>query len=241
MEYKLKLDDFEGPLDLLLHLIKEAELDIFNIKIEVIVSQYLDFIHEMEKLNLNIASEYLVMASELIELKSKLLLPSNRIEDEEDEEINPEEDLINKLIEYQRYKDKTVEFRKLEEDRKELFTKLPTNFDEYLEDERKVNNSDVTLDDLLNAFQKFIDRKNLEKPLNTKITKKEISVEERSISIRKILRDKKRVSFFDLFDILTKEYIVATFLAILEMARKHELRITQEKRFDDIICEVQDE
>lgn len=157
MEITLKIDDFEGPLDLLLHLIKEKKMDLLNLKIETIIDEYLKFIDEMEKMNLDIASSYLVMASELIEMKSKLLLP--RQEKEEEVEEDPKEELINKLIEYQKYKDLTKDFRELEKERKEIYTKLPEDLKEYAEEGIAINNADVTLDDLLKAFQKFLERK----------------------------------------------------------------------------------
>ena len=148
MEITLKIDDFEGPLDLLLHLIKEKKMDLLNLKLEVIIDEYLDFIEKMEKMNLNIASSYLVMASELIEMKSKLLLPRNDVE-VEDEEENSKESLINRLLEYQRYKELTSSFRELEEERKEIYTRLPSDLSEY-KDNTIVSNSTVTLEDLLN-------------------------------------------------------------------------------------------
>ena len=237
MEITLRIDDFEGPMDLLLHLIKEKKMDLMNIKIEVIIDEYLKFIDEMERLNLDIASSYLVMASELIEMKSKLLLPRHE-EDEESEEEDPKEQLVNRLIEYQKYKDLTEDFKELESERKQIYTRLPENLKEYSDTNKLINNSDVTLDDLLQAFQKFLERKKLEQPLTTKVTKKEMSVEERTISIRTILKTKKKVNFLELFDVLNKEYVVVTFLAILEMARKNELKISQEEEYGDIICEV---
>lgn len=236
MEYAVKIDAFEGPLDLLLHLIKESKVDIWDIKIVDITDQYLNYIKSMESLNLNIASEYLVMASELMEMKSKMLLPRYQEENNE-EEIDPREQLIQKLIEYQKYKDMTKNFKELEEVRHEFYTKTPESLKEYVED-KTVIASDVTLDDLMNAFQKFLERKKLEKPLSTTVTKKEITVEERRKSIRNILREKKKVDFFELFEEYTKEYIVVTFLAVLEMAKKQELTIYQENNFDNIICEV---
>ena len=235
MEINLKIDDFEGPLDLLLHLIKEKKMDLLNLKIEVIIDEYLKFIDEMERMNLDIASSYLVMASELIEMKSRLLLPRNEEEDEEEED--PKEQLVNRLIEYQKYKDLTEDFKELESERKQIYTKLPESLKEYSEN-KVINNSDLTLDDLLLAFQKFLERKKLEEPLNTKVTQREMSVEERVYSIKKILKTKKRVNFLELFDVLNKEYVVVTFLAILEMARKNELKISQEEKYGDIICEV---
>ncbi len=236
MEITFTINDFEGPLDLLLHLIKEKKMDLLNLKIEIIIDEYLKFIEEMEKMNLDIASSYLVMASELIEMKSRLLLP--RQIEEEEEEIDPKEQLVNRLIEYQKYKDLTEEFKELESERKQIYTRLPENLKEYSNTDTVINNSDITLDDLLQAFQKFLERKKLEQPLHTKVTKKEMSVEERTISIRKILSTKKRVNFLELFDVLNKEYVVVTFLAILEMAKKNELKISQDKEYGDIICEV---
>ena len=237
MEMLFTIEDFEGPLDLLLHLIKEKKMDLLNLKIEVIIDEYLKFIDKMEEMNLDIASSYLIMASELIEMKSKLLIP--RVEDEEEEEeIDPKEQLVNRLIEYQKYKELTEDFKELEYERKQIFTRLPESLKEYSDTNTVVNNSDVTLEDLLNAFQKFLERKKLEQPLHTKVTKKEMSVEERSISIRNILKAKKKVNFLELFDVLNKEYVIVTFLAILEMARKNELKISQECEYGDITCEA---
>jgi segregation and condensation protein A len=236
MEMTFIIDDFEGPLDLLLHLIKEKKMDLLNIKIEVIIDEYLKFIDKMEKMNLNIASSYLVMASELIEMKSRLLLPRNQEEDTIEED--PKEQLVNRLIEYQKYKDLTEDFKELETERKMIYTRLPESLKEYSDSEKVINNSDVTLDDLLLAFQKFLERKKLEQPLNTRVTRKEMSVEERSVSIRNILKSKKKVNFLELFDVLNKEYVVVTFLAILEMARKNEIKISQEEKYGNIICEA---
>jgi len=236
MDYAVKIDAFEGPLDLLLHLIKESKVDIWDIKIVDIADQYLNYIKSMESLNLNIASEYLVMASELIEMKSKMLLPRYQ-EETEEEEIDPREQLIHKLIEYQKYKEMTKNFKELEEVRHEVYTKAPGSLKEYADNDTVIS-SDVTLDDLMNAFEKFLKRKKQEKPLSTTVTKKEITVEERRTSIRNILKEKKKVDFFELFEEVTKEYVVVTFLAVLEMAKKQELTIYQENNFDNIICEV---
>lgn len=238
MEMTFIIDDFEGPLDLLLHLIKEKKMDLLNLKIEIVIDEYLNFIDKMEKLNLDIASSYLVMASELIEMKSRLLLP--RHVDEEEEE-DPKENLVNRLIEYQKYKELTSDFKQLETERKMIYTRLPENLKEYSENSKMINNSDVSIDDLLLAFQKFLERKKFEEPLITKVTKKEMSVEERTTSIRGILKKKRRVNFLELFDILNREYVVVTFLAILEMAKKNEIIISQDSKYGDIICEVYNE
>ena len=236
MTYEVLLDEFEGPLDLLLHLIKESKVDIWDISIEDVTKQYLDYIHKMEELNLNIASEYLVMASELVEIKSKMLLPRIKDEDDEEEELDPREALVKKLIEYEQYKRVTENFKKLEQIRSEIYTKTPESLKDYVDENTQVV-VDVTLDDMLDAFQKFLERKKFSQPLQTSVTKREISVEERTTSIRVILSKRKKVDFTELFDVFTKEYIVVTFLAILEMAKKQELRITQEKTFSSIQVE----
>ena len=235
-----KINEFEGPLDLLLHLTKENKMDIMNIEKEKITEQYISYLNEQEKMNLEIASEYLVMASELIELKSKLLLPNPKVEETEEEQVDPREELVNRLLEYQAYKEITKVLKEKEELRKEIYTKSPENIKNYIEEDTKLS-SDITLDDLVEAFKKYLERKKESRPLKTKVTTNEISVSSRRLEIKSILKKKPKVSFFELFPVLNKEYIVATFLAILEMAKNKELKITQNKNFDDIICEVQDE
>ena len=236
MNIEFKINEFKGPLDLLLHLIKESKMDIMNIEIEEITNQYMNYLHEQEKMNLEIASEYLVLASELLEIKSKMLLPSFKNEEEEEEE-DPREELVNRLLEYQAYKEITKVLQEKEELRKEIYTKSPENIKNYI-DENKEINLDISLDDLVDAFKKFLDRKKENKPLKTKVTVNEISVSSRRHDIKRLLKDKKKVSFFELFPVVSKEYVVATFLAILEMAKNKELVITQNDTFDDIICEV---
>lgn len=233
--YTLKINEFEGPLDLLLHLIKESKMSVFDFSVEEIVKNYLDYINKMKEFNLTIASSYLVMASELIEIKSRMLLP--RHEKEDDDEEDPKERLVNRLIEYQKYKELTNEFKQLEERRKEIYTKLPEKLNEYIEDS-SLKNSNVTLDDLIDAFSKFLERQKDNVVLETKITKKEITVEERRKEIKKRIIRNGKIKFFDLFDVLNKEYVVVTFLAVLEMVRKNEINIIQENNFEDIICEV---
>lgn len=231
MDYKVTIDNFEGPLDLLLHLIKEENISITDIDISRVTTQYLNFIKKMEELNLNIASSYLVMAASLIEMKSSSLLPKVEIDDTE--ELDPKEELINKLLEYQKYKELTSDFRTLESERQEYFTKEPSDFKEFKSTEIKVDN-DVTISDLLDAFQKFLDKKQLQKPLNTKIMRKEYSVSKRSYEIKNLLKTKKKIEFTELFDVLTKDYVVVTFLAILDLAGSNYLTLKQENNFDKI-------
>lgn len=238
MNYSVKIDEFEGPLDLLLHLIKEDNIDIYDISIDKITKDYLDYINKMEELNINVASSYLVMASELMEIKSKSLLPSNKKEEvsENEEEVSRER-LINKLIEYKKYKEITSSFKELESLRKEIYIKSPENIKNYI-DEKITNDNDISVNDLIKAFSLFLERKNLEKPLNTKITNKEYSVKERKSSIRNILKERKKLEFTELFNEYNKSFIVVTFLSILEMTKDNEIDLKQEDNFSKIYIEL---
>lgn len=238
MEYKFKINDFEGPLDLLLHLIKQSEMDITDIEIVKLTDQYVDYIKSMEKLNLNIASEYLVLAANLTYLKSKALLPKQEEDEEvEDDFFESKEELENRLQEYKRYKEVTETFKILEDARSDIYTKTPSNIREY-KGENITLSDDITINDLVEAFKKYLERKELEKPLNTKVTTKEISITERRKSIKNILKERKRVEFFDLFEEFSKPYVVVTFLSVLEMAKERELVIKQENNFEKIYCEA---
>ena len=238
MEYCIKINEFEGPLDLLLHLVKESNIDIYDININEVTAQYLDYIHKMEELNIDVASEYLVMAATLMEIKSKSLLPSEKKQEEDmDEEEVSRESLIEKLVEYQRYKEITKNFKLLEEERKNIYTKAPSKLNEML-DTKFVNDTDTTVDDLIKAFTMFLERKNMEKPITTKITTKEYSVRKRKSDIKSYLLNKGKAEFSELFTIRSKSYIVVTFLSILELAKEDEVLINQESNFDKIYVEL---
>lgn len=234
----LQLQDFEGPLDLLLHLVKQSKMDIYKVNISNIIEQYLSFIEGIDKFDIDTSSEYLVMASELVHLKSRMLVSKYDNEDEEETEfkINSEEDLRDRLIEYEKYKNMTETFKLLEENRRDFYTKLPENLNEYREDE-KIINSDVSVEDLINAFLDMQKRINFKKPVITKIARKEFSLKERIREIRELLKIKKRVEFRELFEELTKENLVVTFLSILDMSKNKEITLTQDKMFSTIIIE----
>ncbi len=236
MDYCFTIDKFSGPLDLLLHLIKQSNIDIYDIKIEEITNQYLDYIKKMEELNLNIASAYLVMAAELIEMKAAMLLPKPEILEDEYEE-DPKEKLIQRLIEYQNYKEITSKFHELELERQQYYTKKSSDISDY-----EINpnlSDDISLNDLIKAFEQFLNRQEANKPLNTKIATKEYSITKRSKEIKDLLKKNKKVIFTDLFDVKTKSYIIVTFLSILVLAKNNELKIVQENNFDNIVlCEV---
>lgn len=238
MTYNFSTKDFEGPLDLLLHLVKESKMDLYEINLKDIIDQYLEIIRHEKETNIDTASEYLVMASELIYLKSKLLI--NRKDDEVNEEdeftIESEEDLRNKLLEYEKYKEITKEFQELENKRNEVYTRLPESLKEFMP-EQKLAKGEFDISDLFNAYMSYIDKQKLAKPLNTKITKKEINVEDKIKDIRKILSTRSRLNFIELFETATKENVIVTFLSILEMCKTDEIYLTQENNFSPIMIE----
>lgn len=232
------IDDFSGPLDLLLHLVKNSKMDIYEVPIENITREYVDFIETMENMNIDVASEYLVLASELIHLKSKMLLNIEEKEDEGEQlefKIGTEEELRKRLIEYKRYKELSEDFKVLESRRGEVLTKLPEPLLEYKED--VALNTDTTIEDLVKAFSELMERQKYIKPLSTKITKKEMSVEHRTREIREILSIHRKVDFFELFSVPNREYIVVTFLSILEMTKNKEVNIKQDQNFGNITIE----
>lgn len=225
--YKFVINDFEGPMDLLLHLVYQNNIEIYDINLVSLVNQYLDFINEMEKLELNIASEYIVMAAELIELKSRALLPKPATE--EVLEDDPREELIDRLLEYKKYKEVTPDFKELEKTRKEYYSKEPSSLKDYIK--KNEETADISL--LLAAFNDFMNRKASEH-IVTKTTTKEYSIEERRREIKDILFNKKKVEFIELFTIKSRDYIIVTFLSLLEMAKSNEISLIQNSNFDKL-------
>lgn len=233
----ITIDNFDGPLDLLWSLIKKNNMDIYEINLLEVIEQYIDYIKSMKELNLNIAGDYLVMTSELIEIKSKSLLPNQKIE--EDEEIDLEAKLISRLLEYQEYKELTPAFKQLQEERNMIFTKSPENISLYNQEE--VINEQMDMNILIDALNKMIKRLDYEKPLNTKITNKELSVKECSSIILDKLNQTKTIAFVDLITVMTKEYVIVNFLAILNLVRKEQIIIKQDENFDEIMIERSDD
>lgn len=242
MHYNVKIDSFEGPLDLLLHLINKLEIDIYDINVAEITEQYLDYVHAMQVLQLDVASEFLVMAATLLAIKSKMLLPKHE-EDLLDDDLmyEPEEDsreeLIERLVEYRKFKEAADDLKEMELERGLIFTKPPSDLSDFSlnKEENAKQELDVSLYDMLAAFQKLLKRKKLQTPLATKITRQEIPIENRMEEIVGFLRNKKgRISFDELFPIATKSHIVVTFLAILELLKRRQVFVEQEGNFADI-------
>ncbi|RBP89534.1 condensin subunit ScpA [Cytobacillus firmus] len=239
--YNVKIDAFEGPLDLLLHLINRLEIDIYDIPVSEITEQYLIYIHTMKELQLDVASEYLVMAATLLAIKSKMLLPKHEEEELEDEfgmemEEDPRDELVERLIEYRKYKEAAEELKEREQDRSLMYTKPPADLSEYVNDSRQEKaDLNVSLYDMLGALQKLLRRKKLQRPLSAKVARQEIPIEKRMAEIVDQLRNfKGRKKFTDLFPISDREHIVVTFLAVLELIKRKEILVEQDRNFSDI-------
>ncbi|WP_141993595.1 segregation/condensation protein A [Bacillus sp. B4EP4a] len=242
MGYNIKIDAFEGPMDLLLHLINRLEIDIYDIPMAGITDQYLSYIHTMQHLELDVASEYLVMAATLLAIKSKTLLPKHEDElmiDEDGEifEEDPRDELVEKLLEYKKYKNAAEEFKGMEEERSLIFTKPPSDLSVYVKEaESDKQELNISLYDMLGALQKLLRRQKIQKPLYTKVTKQEISIEKRMDEIMIELQSiKGKKSFFELFSLPVKEHIVITFMAVLELMKLNEIIVEQEDNFSDIM------
>jgi segregation and condensation protein A len=247
MQYNVKIEAFEGPLDLLLHLINRLEIDIYDIPVAKITEQYLMYIHAMKELQLDLASEYLVMAATLLAIKSKMLLPKHEEEIEDDFELeqddDPRNELVERLIEYKKFKEAAGDLKSLEQERGLMYTKPPSDLTEYAKDIRNDNaDLDVSLYDMLGAFQKLLRRKKLQRPMSTKITRQEISIEKRMDEIMDFLKSKAtRQRFYDLFQESEREHIVVTFLAILELIKRKEIDVQQEGNFAEIFMTARKE
>lgn len=224
-EYNLpnvKLEEFEGPLDLLLHLIRQSKMSIYDIKISEITSQYLDYLHSTESLLLNIAGEYLVMAAKLTEIKGKMLLPHD---EESIEEEDPRNDLIDQLLEYQMFKEASEELKILEKKRQTSFSR--PEMDENPNRESHLAPG-ITLDDLQKAFRKVLARRALMEPVFKTVHQEGISIKERIVEIQKKIQKIHACSFEELFDgFSSRENIVTTFMAILELAKNHHIVLEQ--------------
>lgn len=244
MDMTVKLQVFEGPLDLLLHLIDKNKVNIYDIPIVEITSQYMEYIAEMKRRDLNVLSEFLVMAATLIDIKSKMLLPSNP--DAEEEEEDPRAELVQQLLEYKMYKCMAYELKDRQIDAQRTMFKAPTIPEEVLAYEEPVN-----LDDLvsnitiakLNQIFKSIMKKQTDKldPIRSKfgkIEKEEVSQEEKMEELKQYALTHKHFSFRGILEKqASKVEVIVTFLAILELMKTGIILIYQENTFDDIMID----
>lgn len=227
MSIEVKLSIFEGPLDLLLFLIKKDEIDIYDIPIIEITNQYMEYLKLMKRLNLEIAGEFLIMASTLMYIKSKMLLPKEEIALEE--EIDPREELVQQLLEYEKYKKIADKLKELELVQKDIFIRFPSEI-EFEEEEKLILN--VNIFDLLEAFKNVV--KKVEISI-IEITKEEFTIEQKEKEILNFLKNEQIINFNEIFRLCkSKMEIIVTFLTLLELVRQKKIKIWQEKLFSEI-------
>ncbi len=235
MEYHVTVDQFTGPLDLLLHLIKEHDMDLLDLDVAAVCDQYLAYIQTMDPSLLEAVSEYLVMAAWLIEMKSKLLLPKPEIDEEDDYEAERKR-MIERLIEKNRINGILEAFEASYDKRQTMHSKIPSALEEYLPSGEETIPEGMEVYDLIKAMQRVMQRRALLQPLESKIARVEISIDERTEQIRNyFLRHKdKTVDFEDLFDEGDRYFAIVTFLSILVLVKNSELLITQSGNFEKI-------
>lgn len=231
--YQVKLEIFEGPLDLLLYLIRQEELDIYDIPIARITQQYLEYIELMKALDIELAGEFLVMAATLLKIKSKLLLP--RHEDIEGEVEDPRKDLVRQLLEYKKFKEAASRLEDREEVQRLMFPRPKGGYekpDESVPAEPPA--PEVGLLELLTAFRQVVER--IDKVKLYEIVGEDITIEERIDFILKVVREREQLKFTDLFlSERRKLVMVVTFFALLELIRLGRVRVVQEALFGEIM------
>ena len=229
MSYKIKLDIFEGPLDLLLYLVKKDHLDICDIPIAAVTGQYLQYLELMRLLDLNIAGEFLVMASTLVHIKSRMLLPLPAPQEGEPQEDDPRQELMQKLLEYQKFKEAAGVLRQKELGRQNVFTRVPPQ--EFSENQEVYFEASVF--DLISAFSKAIEK--IPRELFYEVIKDEFTVEEKLHDLLHLFLNEPFFSLSALFAKAKNQIeMVVTFLAILELIRLKEIVIVQKELFGEI-------
>lgn len=233
-EYKVQLDVFEGPLDLLLYLIRKDEVDIYDIPIERITNQYMQYIELMRMLDLNIAGEFLVMAATLMMIKSRMLLPPEERPELEEEEEDPRWDLVRQLVEYKKFKDAALHLESLEALQQDVFVRGGEAV--HLGPQSDVTLRDVSIFDLISAFGEVLKRVKTEEL--QEIFAERVTVAEKIESVMLRLREQGRIAFSQLFSgMVSRAEIVCTFLAILELIRLNQIIARQERAFGEIMLE----
>lgn len=235
----LELEAFEGPLDLLLHLINQMEIDIYDIPIAKITDQYMDYIHHMQTIEIDVASEYFVMAATLMRIKSEMLVPRNEhqatMEEDFYEEEDPRQQLIDLLLEYKQIKEVIPKFEERSKDRAGYFGKDPSDIAQYQE-KIELKDQGLTAEDLANIFRDVLRRHQLEMPHPTTIEAEEVTVVERMQAIQSLIIDSanQRISFSQLIETPTRKSIVITFLALLELIKDNQVFVQQDSIQSDI-------
>ena len=233
MNYKLKLDVFEGPLDLLLYLVKKNDIDITNIPIAQVTEQYMEYIEMMKMLDLDKVGDFLVMAATLMQIKSKMLLPPDPLAQEEEQE-DPRSELARRLLEYQQFKEVAEQLKLKESLRQDLFErKVDEEKMGEIKDDAKEVLFEASLFDLINALSQAL--KNKPEGSTYEVTREEYTVEQKIHTILHMLTEAPQINLMVLFQTSESRIeIVVTFLAVLELIRLKEILVVQRRVFEDI-------
>ena len=227
-ELKIKIGDFAGPLDLLLYLIRQEQANIFDIPIARITQKYLEYIQIMKKLDIAVAADFLVMAATLIEIKSKMLLPRDPKAEDEDEFEDPRQELVNRLLEYEKFKSAAGMLHERGEIEQATFTRGPIETDD---DPGEV---DATVFDLLKIFQQIAARHIDE--IKMEIEREEVSLADMIKALKRRIHEHGEISLLDLFkEMHTRQELVTAFIAVLEIVRTESVRLLQKTTFGDIL------
>jgi len=230
--YQVRLDKFEGPLDLLLYLIKKNEINIYDIPITLIAQQYLDYLSVMKSLNLTVAGEFLVMAATLVQIKSRMLLPADETEADEEDGPDPRDELVRRLLEYKQYKEAASQLDNRERLWREIFGRDQTPSEPVRSSEALLE--DVTLFDLVDALQGILAR--IPNARLLEIIPENLTVKDRMNLILEVLDDKESITFLSLFEAQAHRLLViVTFLALLELIRIKLVRVFQGEAFGPIL------
>ncbi len=228
--YRIALSEFEGPLDLLLFFIKRDELDIYDIPISHITKNFMEYLDAMQELNLEIAADFIYMASVLMSIKAKMLLPRPEMPEGELDEFDPRTELVQKLLEYKRFKEVALTMQLLEEDRRQLFPRLV--FEQIEASEIEDETKRPTLFDLIRAYQ--LAMKNMPKVTVHEIKKIPVTIEQQTEFLLKKLDEHIQISFLKTVEgVAERMTIVVTFLAILEMAKMRLINIIVREDYSD--------
>lgn len=237
MSYQVHLDVFEGPFDLLLHLIERAELDIRDIPIARITGEFLDYIRTMQLLNLHVASDFLVVAATLMQIKVRTLLPRPVVHDNDDapDEGDPRQELVDKLLEYKRFKELAQELRTREEELSRVFERVPGDETTQIVGPEVNPLKGLSIWDLLEAFKSILDAQGSEEEPRA-IPREEISIRQRMKDILTLVRTHGKVRFSDVFGGQSSRVAIITgFMALLELMRLRQVRVSQESTFGEIL------
>ncbi|UJF14851.1 segregation/condensation protein A [Jeotgalibaca sp. MA1X17-3] len=238
------LESFEGPLDLLLHLIKDLKVDVFDIPMADLTQQYLNYLHTMKELKLDIAGEYLLMAATLLEIKSRMLLPKKEVEVDDDSfelEEDPRDELVHQLLEYKQMQEAAKVLKEMQTERGQFYTKSITNLESHQQSVPLVP-GEVSTEDLLHALQKMQQKIQRKQPMSTRVHHEKITIEATmDVILNRLTEQGKpgfRIAFTDFFESTERPQIVNTFLAMLELVRERKIFFTQTELYGEIFLEL---